>query len=77
MFGTNPSGLFGGNPYQHKVPSVKIYEDAKREWRWKLFFSSDEVAASTEGYKNKQDAIDNFLKIEQHIKWLRENGKVS
>lgn len=60
-----------------RTPRVEFYEDAKKEWRWKLFMSSDEVAAATEGYKNKQEAIDNFLKIEQHIKWLKENGKIS
>jgi uncharacterized protein YegP (UPF0339 family) len=70
------------NPFAAKLrvtksPRVEFYQDAKKEYRWRLFYSSDEVAASSEGYKNKQDAIDNFLKIEQHIKWLRENGKIS
>jgi len=38
--------------------------------------SSDEVAASSEGYSSLAAAKENFLKIEQHIQWLRTHNKV-
>lgn len=59
-----------------KAPKLEIYEDSAKQWRWRIYKSSDIVAASTEGYSSKQKAIDNILAIEQHIKYLRENNKI-
>lgn len=38
-----------------------IYQDKAGEWRWNVKSANGEiVAASTEGYANKQDAIANY-----------------
>ena len=38
-----------------------IYQDVKGEWRWNVRAANgDIIAASTEGYINKQDAQDNY-----------------
>lgn len=37
-----------------------MYKDASGEWRWRTLAPNNRiVGASTEGYKNKQDCIDN------------------
>lgn len=72
-------GLFGNNPYSAKEPKVEFYQDKtkpNKQWRWRLFFSSDEVAATSEGYHSEAAAKENFLKIEQHIKFLRERNRI-
>jgi uncharacterized protein YegP (UPF0339 family) len=75
-------GILGAmkNPYQNKEPKVEFYQDKSKppnkEWWWKLWFSSDIVAASSEGYSSKAEAKENFLKIEQHIKFLRDNNRI-
>lgn len=65
-----------GSPYAVKKPRVEFYQDKSKpphkEWWWRLYFSSDIVAASSEGYSNKREAIENFLKIEKHIQYIRE-----
>lgn len=39
---------------------VDIYKDNKGEWRWTQTAANGKtVGASTQGYKNKQDCIDN------------------
>ena len=38
----------------------ELYRDVKREWRWRTFAGNNQIiGGSTEGYKNKQDAISN------------------
>jgi uncharacterized protein YegP (UPF0339 family) len=38
----------------------EFYKDSQNEWRWRRVASNGRiVGASTEGYKNKQDCIDN------------------
>lgn len=38
----------------------EIYQDAKKEWRWKRTAPNGKiVAASTEGYKNRADCVAN------------------
>ncbi|MDD7887108.1 DUF1508 domain-containing protein [Flavivirga sp. 57AJ16] len=38
----------------------EIYQDSKKEWRWKRTAPNGKtVGASTEGYKNKSDCIAN------------------
>jgi uncharacterized protein YegP (UPF0339 family) len=70
------SELFAGL-HDKKKPKVEFYLDNKQaggqEWRWRLWLSSDIVAASSEGYSSKAEARENFLKIEKHIQYLREN----
>ncbi|MDA0813675.1 MAG: DUF1508 domain-containing protein [Verrucomicrobia bacterium] len=37
-----------------------LYKDKKNEWRWKRVASNGRVVgASTEGYKNRSECIDN------------------
>lgn len=67
--------------FKNKKPRVEFYEDiktsnSKQRYRWRLYFSSDIVAASSEGYSSKAEALENFIKIEQHIKYLRENNLI-
>jgi len=64
-----------------KNPKFDIYksENAKThkvEWRWRILMSSDIVAASTEGYIKREDCVDNILKLEEHIKYLREKDMI-
>lgn len=45
---------------QASKDTVSIYKDSVGEWRWKrIATNGKEVGASTEGYKNKQDCLDN------------------
>jgi len=38
----------------------EFYKDSKEEWRWRRIASNGKiVGASTEGYKNKQNCINN------------------
>lgn len=50
--------------------------NSKQRYRWRIWESSDIVAASSEGYSSIALAKENLLSIEQHIKWLRENNKI-
>ncbi|RYG08473.1 MAG: hypothetical protein EOO07_25575 [Chitinophagaceae bacterium] len=74
------SGLLGAM-YDNKQPRVEFFQDKKlppnKEWRWQIWFSSDIVAASSEGYATLAAAKENLLNIENHIRWLRENGKIN
>ncbi len=77
-----PLGLIGGlvplNPslYNAKKPKVEFYQDSAQKWRWHLYFSSDIVDSSSQGYATKELAKENLLKIELHIKYLRENNMI-
>lgn len=68
------SGLMG-NPYRHD-PKLEIKTDANGKWRWHISVSSDIVAASSQGYATKELAKENLLKLEQHIKYLREKNLI-
>lgn len=62
--------------YQSKKPRVDFYVgDNNKHW-WRLWFSSDIVCASSQGYSTESEAKENFVKIESHIRWLRENEKI-
>lgn len=38
----------------------EFYQDTEREWRWRRIASNGRiVGSSSQGYKNKQDCIDN------------------
>jgi uncharacterized protein YegP (UPF0339 family) len=46
---------------KHKV---HLYKDAKGEWRWKIAAGNNRlIAASSESYKNRKDAVDNVNSI--------------
>ena len=41
----------------------EFYKDPSEEWRWRRTASNGRiVGASTQGYKNKQDCIDNAIR---------------
>jgi len=48
-------------------PILEIYQDSKGEWRWSIKVRSEIIAASTEGYKNRKDCLDNILNVEKRI----------
>lgn len=62
--------------YFNKQPRLDIYQDANKKWRWRIFMSSDEVGASTQGYVNKSECIDNLKKIASHVSELERTGKL-
>lgn len=40
-----------------------FYQDPKNDWRWKRQSTNNKlVGASTEGYKNKKDCLDNAVR---------------
>lgn len=57
-------------------PTLEIYQDSKDEWRWRIKVRSEIIAASTEGYKNRKDCLDNILNVEKRIQYLRENNLI-
>ena len=73
-------GLFKGNPYLNKQPRLEIYpstnKTGKTEIWWRIFMSSDMVAASSEGYASRALCIDNLKKIANHIVELERTGKL-
>ena len=38
--------------------------------------SGDEVATSSEGADNRKNSVDDFIAIENYIRYLRENGLI-
>ena len=41
----------------------EFYKDPSEEWRWRRTASNGRiVGASTQGYKNKQDCVDNAIR---------------
>jgi uncharacterized protein YegP (UPF0339 family) len=43
---------------------ISVYKDAKGEWRWKIQSSNNRtIAASSESYKNRKDAVKNLNSI--------------
>jgi uncharacterized protein YegP (UPF0339 family) len=42
----------------------EVYKDDKGEWRWRcLHLNGNILADSAEGYKNKQDCVDELVRI--------------
>lgn len=75
LSGSGMGGLLGGL-YHSKEPRVKFFVGNDGKHWWQLWFSSDIVCGSSQGYAKESEAKENFLKVESHIKWLREKGKV-
>ena len=54
-----------------KKDKIELYQDKKDEWRWKrIAVNGQNVGASSEGYINKSDCLDNTKRqfIECEIK---------
>ena len=58
------------------LPKLEIKKDSKNEWRWNIKVNSDIIGASSEGYKNRKDCVDNILNLEDRIKYLKDNDLV-
>jgi uncharacterized protein YegP (UPF0339 family) len=48
-------------------PKLEIKKDSKSEWRWSIKVNSGIIEASTEGYKNRKDCVDNLLNVEDRM----------
>lgn len=57
-------------------PTLEIYQDNKNEYRWRIKILGKIVGASSEGYVNKEDCLKNIQKLEEHIKYFRENNLI-
>ena len=61
-------------------PQFEIYQDVtanpKQRFRWRIKVSGNIVRASTEGYETRSGALENVKKLEDHIRKLREYGKL-
>jgi len=67
------SGLFAHNIH----PKFEILHNSEtKEYRWHIVYYGKIVAASSEGYENKQDAIDNVKAIGKHIVYLEANDLI-
>jgi uncharacterized protein YegP (UPF0339 family) len=53
---------------------LDYYKDSAGEWRWKLYESSDETGASSEGYKNLSDARHNVRTTLEDGEYLDANA---
>ena len=40
------------------VMQIGVFKDAKGEWRFNVMAGNHEIVACSEGYHNKQDALD-------------------
>ena len=74
-------GLLSGfkNPYLSKKPKFEIFQDEKEpinKYRWRIFMSSDEVAASSQGYVTRQLALQNAKSVMNHFIELDKEGKL-
>ncbi len=71
------SGLsMGLSNYVTKSPRVQFYVGQDKKHWWTLWFSSDIVCASSQGYKDEAEAKENFFKVESHIRWIREHQTI-
>lgn len=59
-----------------RKPKLEIYQDSKNEWRWKIEVVGKIIGASSEGYKNRIDCVNNILNVEKRITYLRENDLI-
>lgn len=57
-------------------PELIIYQDPDNDWRWNIKVNGKTIAASTEGYRNRKDCVENILNVEKRIKYLREKNLI-
>jgi len=65
--------------YSAKKPRFEIYPDAKEpvnKFRWRIYRSSDIVAASTQGYASRALCLENVKAVGRHIAELEKEGKL-
>lgn len=80
LFGKAGSlGLLGAALTLKREPRLEIYEDhklPKNKWRWRIFMSSDEVAASTQGYATENLCKENLKSVGKYIASLEQSDKI-
>ncbi len=70
-------GLSGGlADYFKKQPRLDIYTGNDKKIWWRIYMSSDIVAASSQGYATRALCIDNLKRIANHIVELDKSGKL-
>ena len=57
-------------------PKLEIYQDSKNEWRWNIKVNGEIIGASSEGYINRQDCVDNIKNIKKRIEYLERNDLI-
>ena len=61
-------------------PEFKVYESKSsiesQKWRWTILILGKTVGASTEGYANREDCINNAKKLGENISTLIKNEKL-
>ena len=65
--------------HEARQPRLEIKEDHKlpqHKWRWRIFMSSDEVAASTQGDATESLCKENLKSIGKYIATLEQSGKI-
>ena len=60
----------------HPIPTLRIYEDSNNEWRWNIKVNKETIGASSEGYKNRQDCLDNIKNLKKKIEYLEKNNLI-
>lgn len=54
-------------------PKLEIYQDSQNEWRWNIKVNEEIIGASSEGYKNRHDCVDNISNLKNRIEFLERN----
>ncbi|WP_445908874.1 YegP family protein [Yeosuana sp.] len=57
-------------------PKLEIYQDSKNEWRWNIKVNGEIIGASSEGYINRQDCVDNIKNLKKRIEYLERNDLI-
>lgn len=58
-------------------PKFDIFKSPKdNQWYWNIKVGSNIIASCSEGYKNRQECLDNVFNVENRIKFLREKGLI-
>lgn len=57
-------------------PKLEIYQDSKNEWRWNIKVNGEIIGASSEGYVNRQDCVDNIKNLKKRIEYLERNDLI-
>ena len=57
-------------------PKLEIYQDSKNEWRWNIKVNGEIIGASSEGYVNRQDCVDNIKNLKKRIEYLERNNLI-
>lgn len=50
-----------------KMAKAEIFRDKAGEWRFRLVGPNGEVVASSEGYFNREDAVNTAYKVREYV----------